>query len=700
MFIKEIELDDFVEKKLYSKNEDYGYVKQVSQAEQLINFGSLSKEFYDCLKSVGGKTNDIDVNDFNTKGGKGMPVVDNVVIQYKKNKRTIIIVENKIGTKHHQSNEDFKLCNQAKDYAVDGVLWYAKALSKKFNVIALAISANTRDDYLVSGYRINKSSTQIVEIFKKYNTLQSAKDYFGLNEYNHEINELNKLNDSEFIKRIDEIGKELSGQLDAVMEAADRPGFMSVIMLGLFNKKGETGKRFISLINDDESTKEALLKELDDIIDTRLNFMPKEKREFALGIVKSAKNNKNCTDDFLKSFSKRLHEEVIPLFDQERKFDIIGKFYQIFLKYTNQGDKKNGIVLTPHHITNLFTDLVKFKSDASDTIFDPCCGSGAFLISGMNKLLEINKTHNLNKEENIKNKQIVGNELMPKIYGLCVANMLFHGDGKSNILNEDFFSEEFDTLFNKLKLDTRRHEPTIGFVNPPYSGNAKDKEDLEKIKAGKKKSTKEAKIREIEFFRKMLSLTSRYGVMIAPLSVFSGDSDADCREEILKMGKLKLMIKMPDEIFSETINVGTQTYICVIDKQNGKHEYDKDWVVMYDCSDDGFNKLKNKRIDPKNNWEKIKKIMLDTIDAPNYENWEFESKEAMNKHHFIEDKEKEYKILKGSKGLIAKIKPNDEWVLEAWMPTDYAKLTESNFEQTIIDYLKFELLNEKEENNE
>jgi hypothetical protein len=32
------------------------------------------------------------------------------------------------------------------------------------------------------------------------------------------------------------------------------------------------------------------------------------------------------------------------------------------------------------------------------------------------------------------------------------------------------------------------------------------------------------------------------------------------------------------------------------------------------------------------------------------------------------------------------------------MPTDYSKLNETNFEQTIIDYLKFELLNEGETN--
>ena len=67
-------------------------------------------------------------------------------------------------------------------------------------------------------------------------------------------------------------------------------------------------------------------------------------------------------------------------------------------------------MLTPSHITRIFVDLVPIKTN--DVIIDTCCGTGAFLISGMNRLIEeIEKSKMPNKTkkiENIKHKQLVG----------------------------------------------------------------------------------------------------------------------------------------------------------------------------------------------------------------------------------------------------------------------------------------------------
>ena len=71
----------------------------------------------------------------------------------------------------------------------------------------------------------------------------------------------------------------------------------------------------------------------------------------------------------------------MPLFNKKTNYDIIGKFYEEFLSYAGVTNVKKGIVLTPNHITKLFTELVPIKNN--DVIFDSCCGTGAFLISGM-----------------------------------------------------------------------------------------------------------------------------------------------------------------------------------------------------------------------------------------------------------------------------------------------------------------------------
>lgn len=51
--------------------------------------------------------------------------------------------------------------------------------------------------------------------------------------------------------------------------------------------------------------------------------------------------------------------------------DLLGKFYEVFLKYGN-GAKDIGIVLTPRHITEFSGFVLDIKS--SDIVYDPACG--------------------------------------------------------------------------------------------------------------------------------------------------------------------------------------------------------------------------------------------------------------------------------------------------------------------------------------
>ena len=91
------------------------------------------------------------------------------------------------------------------------------------------------------------------------------------------------------------------------------------------------------------------------------------------------------SSEVLKDILNELEDRVIPLFSLKTSYDIIGKFYEEFLRFAGITNVKKGIILTPHHITDLFTDLIDIKTN--DVIFDPACGTGAFLISGMNKLV-------------------------------------------------------------------------------------------------------------------------------------------------------------------------------------------------------------------------------------------------------------------------------------------------------------------------
>src|SRR5262249_3689173 len=68
---------------------------------------------------------------------------------------TIIVIECKPDIRHHASTE----LNQPKDYAVDGVLLYASYLSREYDVIAIAVSGQSKEEILISTYLYPKSAS-------------------------------------------------------------------------------------------------------------------------------------------------------------------------------------------------------------------------------------------------------------------------------------------------------------------------------------------------------------------------------------------------------------------------------------------------------------------------------------------------------------------------------------------------------------
>ena len=159
----------------------------------------------------------------------------------------------------------------------------------------------------------------------------------------------------------------------------------------------------------------------------------------------------------------------------------------------------------------------------------PACGTGSFLIAGLNKLTEIIEDSTLpdkkNRIKNIQRNQLVGME--KSTFALAISNMLFRGDGQSQIFNADFFSKEADDILNNLAK-----KPTIGFINPPFGGKHNKTNPTQK---------------EIQFLEKLLDNCNRYVIIIAPLSTYF--TEDTIRTRILTKHRLKYVINMPSEVF-------------------------------------------------------------------------------------------------------------------------------------------------------
>ena len=568
-------------------------------------------------------------------GERGIP--DRIFLD--KKVQLLIFVEEKPYIKDHDNEDTTK-------GAVSGIKWYLSRflsanldadLKKYFanwKILGIAVSGDLSQEYQ------HKFSCYVIDHEKDIVVPMNQISNFTTEE--QFLSVFNTLDEEKAIAKVSVASKKINNLLRSI-NSQDRPVLLSALMICLH--KGKVQNDFPehyktyspeTLVDNVLSTATRILK---------AEGIPTEKLEVlktSLAFLQTDTLLK--TQDILKQILQELESSVIPLFDSfatRSNYDIIGRFYEEFLKYAGVSNVKKGIVLTPRHITTLFTELIDLREN--DRIVDLCCGTGAFLIAGMNAIIDrISKSERTDKETaiaNVKSAQLLGFENNPTMYICAISNMLFRGDGKSSIYYYDSIKDERA----QQKLD--EFKPTIGFINPPYSG-----------KENKENPTP----KEITFLTKLLDNCSRYGIIIAPLSTYFKEDKI--RENILKKHTLKAVINMPVDLFQP--NAATHTAVAVFET-NRSFNYEEDEVLFMDLQDDGFELTKNKgRTDVYGKWDGIKKNLLEKYYHP---------------EKYIDNKT----ILK------THIKKGDEWTIYAFSETDYSGLNEEKFIDSIKKYMVF-----------
>ena len=331
----------------------------------------------------------------------------------------------------------------------------------------------------------------------------------------------------------------------------------------------------------------------------------------------------------LRNLIKEVEENVKPFANDYIHYDVIGQFYGEFLRYTG-GDKKGlGIVLTPRHITELFVELADVKKD--NVVFDNCCGTGGFLISAMRKMIDDASDDSIEINK-IKKQRLIGIEQQPSMFALACANMILRGDGKANIYRDSCFSL-IDSIPN--------HKCTVGFLNPPYSQKGDGQSEL-------------------DFVLNCLSCLEKNSICIVIVPMTCATSPSTQKETLLKNHTLEAVMSMPNDLF-----VGSITCIMVFRAKVPHNKLKETWFGYW--KDDGFVKTKNEgRIDKHSKWKKIKQTWLE-----NY----FNRKEVSDE------------------SVLYKVTANDEWVSEAYMQTDYSKITKEDYLNSVKEYVIYKIRN-------
>ena len=589
--------------------------------------GSSIKEIQDALKTASKKGT----------GKAGFPEFT------AKSKNFIIVIEDKADTEkqaNYQDNEKSILSLDTKsitDYAENGALHYANEIIKKTSfkkVFAFGCSGDEKH-HIIRPIFVDKNNYKLLQVVENFENFSPN----NIDEYYHEqvLEEtpFETLELEDVLKKSKKLHEHLRnyGQLGD----SEKPLVVSAILLALredsFNINSLTGD---DLKTDGQKIYDALSTHM-----SRVKIKPETKKEQVLSqfnIIKDHTSlnqvNEQLTKTPLKYFVEYLQKNVYSTIIENSPEDVLGRFYGEFIRYSGGDGQTLGVVLTPSHITELFCDLIELKP--SDTVFDPCCGTGGFLITAMHKMLKQAKP---SEAYNIKADRIHGIEIRGNMFSIATTNMIFRGDGKSNLIKNDFLKQEIKKI--------RENNYTVGFMNPPYSQS-------------KGKDT--AHLSEINFIKHLLDGLADEGrcVVIVPQSTMVGKSKKDkkVKKQILEKHTLEGVITLNKETF---YGVGTNPCIAVFTAH--KPHFAKKYCKFVNFENDGF--------------EVHKHIGL-------VETERAKERKAHLLSCWLHDAPAKSKFM-----VKTTIAPEDEWLHSFYYFNDEIP-KEKNFEKTIADYLAFE----------
>jgi type I restriction enzyme M protein len=426
--------------------------------------GSSIKEIDDALKTASKKGT----------GHVGFPEYVGVVKDF------IIVIEDKPKTDKHVFLDGSVISletNAVVDYAMNGALFYAKHLAKNTTykkIIAVGVSGDKKK---------HKISPIYVDDTDYYRELPDVESFISFNEKNideYYTREILK-EDTNTEKELAEILKDAASLHEDLrnygnLKDIDKPLVVSGILLAL----NEIEKKSFSIDNLVGDTVETDGQKIYKAIESnlkRVNVQPQVKLDKILSqfsIIRDTQILNEINDTLgetpLKYYAKFLYEKIFKSIKYTSSSeDYLGRFYGEFMSYSGGDGQTLGIVLTPKHITELFCELLDLKPE--DVVLDPCCGTAGFLIAAMHMMLK--KAKDDTQRKHIRKEQLHGIELQPYMFTIATTNMILRGDGKSNLINENFLKQESD----KLQLKS----PTVGMMNPPYSQGSKKNPDLYEI---------------------------------------------------------------------------------------------------------------------------------------------------------------------------------------------------------------------------
>ncbi len=318
--------------------------------------------------------------------------------------------------------------------------------------------------------------------------------------------------------------------------------------------------------------------------------------------------------------------------------DVKGDLYEDLLHQINAAGEL-GQFLTSRHVIRYMIQMVNPK--IGETVFDPACGTGGFLLGAYEWIKLQNSDPKLIDEYNkikrgpgdklsrdqwkfLQYETFFGQDVDPDMTRLTLMNFFLHGLEESDIRRKDTVAGPEDDE------DLRRYN--IVLTNPPFAG----KVDKERIKKSLPVKSTKTQVLFLGYVIDALKQNGRAGIILPEGTLFGTNrDDKETRRYLLEKCQLQAVISMPGGVFQPYSGVKTSVLIFKKKPQSKLDEDEKIW--FFNMLGDGSSLSAAKKFGPqyRNDIPKLIELWNKNHAVEKYFSWLTPVKEIMENDYIL-----------------------------------------------------------------
>lgn len=311
---------------------------------------------------------------------------------------------------------------------------------------------------------------------------------------------------------------------------------------------GITGEELLSFVNDDRCTRPDGTKGAGLFAYLRaLSSSNGDNRRDVIAHVFEGVDNRMKSGYLLRDVINKVNEIH---FNSTDELHTLGALYETMLREMRDAAGDAGEFYTPRPVIRFMVTVMNPR--LGETVLDPACGTGGFLVESFSHLSSQVKT--VADRKRLQNESLFGVEAKPLPYLLSQMNLLLHGLDAPQVDSGNALRFKLTEIGEKDRVD-------VILTNPPFGG-----EEEKGIQGNfpEDRQTSETALLFLQLIMRRLRRAPKAGLsparaaVVVPNGTLFGDGVcARIKEELLKEFNLHTIVRLPKGVFAPYTSIPT-----------------------------------------------------------------------------------------------------------------------------------------------